>query len=108
MNTQKKESLNKDNTLQQQDSSSTQDKHESKYERTEIEKTPFTIIEEPVDDKESLYTVTMGKYKIDSFGTYTEAWMYCQEITWDKIIMLIGIIIQADREMQINKLEVVQ
>lgn len=111
MNTQKKASLNNEQQSQPQGSSNTQDKRESKYEKHDIEGTPFTVIEEPLDEHRSEYHVTLGKYRLNTYGNLNDAKIDAEEITWDKIIQVTGILIQADAEMQkqkINNLEVVE
>lgn len=109
MNTQKKDMLNKELSLQQQGTSNTQDRRESKYEKHDVEGTPFIVIEEPEGDYESKFHVVLGKYKVSEWSELRYAKLDAETITWDRILQVVGILIQTDREMErekINNIEV--
>lgn len=81
--------------------SNTQDKQSSKYEKHDIAGTPFTVVEEPINDEKSEFHVTLGRYRLSTWETFEEAKKDCNTITWDKIIQVTGILIEANKE--INK-----
>lgn len=98
-NTQKTEELKQDNLEINTDTSNTQDKQELKYEKHEIKGTPFTIVEEPINNEKSQYHVTVGRYRLNTYEKMEEAVKECNTITWDKIIQVIGILIEANKEI---------
>jgi len=107
MNTLKKANMSKEDTLkkesqsQQQDLSDIQVNNVSKYERHEVENTPFIILEEPQDKYESKYWVVIGKYKVSELGheTLMEAIEDAQTITWDRIVQVISCMIDIKEKL---------
>lgn len=111
MNTQKQDSLRLDDIQQQDDLSNTQVKRESKYEKHDVEGTPFTVIEEPVGEYDSEFHVTLGKYRMGTFVNLEDAMENALEMNWEKIIQVIGILIESDKQMEkqkINEIEVAE
>ena len=53
---------------------------------TEVEGTPFVVIEQ---DKN--FHVVLNKYSVDKCATKEEAFESAKSITWDKISLLIGL-----------------
>lgn len=59
--------------------------------RKEIENTPFTII--TIEEKESF--ISIGKYRLsESYKTIEEAEINAKIIDWNKIMQIIGIMIE--------------
>jgi len=65
------------------------EKSEELFKRTEVKRTPFTIVE-----YEKKYYVSAGlSYRLsDEFETFEEAEQDAKSITWDRICQLISII----------------
>lgn len=79
--------------------SNTQDNKELKYERHEIKNSPFTIVEEPKNEKEAQFHLTVGRYRFETYTTYEEAEKEAFNITWDKILQVVGMLIEAHKEL---------
>ena len=77
------------------------DKQESIYERHDVQGTPFTIIEQPNEE----YTLTMGRYRFETYQTLHEAYENAEKISWDRILQVVTIIIKTQNETNfINEL----
>lgn len=107
-NTSKEDTSKKEELLQKEDTSNTQDKYDSKYERHIVDNTPFVIIEEPINKNASNFTVTMGSFRLsEQFENIEDAKNDAHREDWERIIQVIGIMIEADRQMQkINNIKV--
>lgn len=85
----------------QQNASTTDNSNSSNEElikRNEIPKTPFTII-----SVEEGHFGTLGKYRITEIhDTYEEAKQDVEEITWDRIVQVIGLLHQILTENKLN------
>lgn len=85
---------------QQHDTSNTQDKQLSKYERHETGDTPFMVVETPTETDETKYLVLLGNYKIDELNTLEEALKSATDITWERVIQVIGMMIENKEKMK--------
>lgn len=86
---------------QQQESLNTTDKQELKYEKWEIDDTPFTIIQEPneFDTSEAMYHLTIGNKLLETFRTYKEAEKSAQKITWNRLLAVILITLETQKQI---------
>lgn len=67
----------------------------------EVNETPFNVIED-TDKKE--YHVVMGKYRLNKepLTTETEAIEWALEISWAKILQVVGIVTENWNEKNLN------
>lgn len=82
----------------QEDSSNTKDKQNSKYEKYEIEGTPFTIIEEPDARGDAGYWITMGRYRLEQVTTLEVGKKRAKTITWDRLLQVMTIMLKTQQE----------
>lgn len=96
--------LKKHEESQQEGTLKTSTKENLKYEKHDVDGSPFIVIEAPKENnEESDFTVVLGKYKVEEFENLEEAIKYCTEITWDKIFQVVGILIESDKQMEKEK-----
>jgi len=74
-------------------------------ETIRIETTPFTAIKEPIGkDDEAIWSLTMGRYKLQSgFKTFDEVEQNAFNTSWDRIVQVITICIEAHKQIELNQ-----
>lgn len=73
-----------------------QPKQQSKelFRIVEVDTTPFNVVERTNENEEKEYYVVMGKYRLNNntFLSEAEAVEWAKEITWEKIMQVVGIV----------------
>lgn len=97
----------KSEILQQTDMLNTQDNQNSIYKKHEVENSPMVIMEYPDEKNKSKYIVLLGNMRLSAeFETIEEALEDAHREDWERIIQVIGAVIELDKK--ISKLEVKQ
>lgn len=101
-NTSKEDISKQEHTSSQPDVSNIEVNLNLKYERYEVQNTPFVVVEEPNEvEMKSSYTIVVGKYRVsETFDTLHEAMEDANNITWNRIIQVLWATLEMQQEMK--------